>query len=278
MTTPIIPVPVPVASVPRFTPLSRTAHAGKRWIPYSNYSFAASQMLLPVLGMELGRAAANLPIVFARNQGGFIPTALLGLEPGRNLFVGENGDWLGDYVPAALRSQPFALGRNPHDQMILCIDENSPLVSDTEGELFFPEGVDIAEGARKAMDFLSRVEQGRAATVRACEALARHQCIVPLTFTVKVNGVDRGVEGLFQAGEPQISALPDDAFLELRAAGALQLAYTQLVSLHRLTMLGTLATRHAQAAERRAAAAAASTAIDLSLLDKDGTFGFDAFR
>lgn len=276
MTTPV--TTDPVASTPRFTPLSRTAHAAKRWVPYTSYGFAASQILLPVLGMELGRAGASLPIVFARSETGFMPTALLGVEPGRNLFVGERGDWLGDYVPAALRSQPFALGRNSEGQLILCIDENSPLVSDTEGELFFADGGELAEGARKAMDFLSRVEQGRGVTTRACEVLARHQCIVPLTFSVKVNGTDRNVEGLFQAGEPQIGALPDEAFLELRAAGALQLAYTQLVSLHRLPMLGTLATRHAQAAERRAAAAAASTEIDLSLLDKDGTFGFDAFR
>jgi len=151
------------------------------------------------------------------------------------------------------------------------VDESSPLFSDTEGELFFPQGDELAPGARKAMDFLGMVEQGRAATVRACEALARHQCIVPLAFTTKVSGADRKVEGLFQAGEAQLNALPDEAFLELRAAGALQLAYSQLLSLHKLPMLGALATRRAEAASRTAGTA-------LSMFDKDGTFGFDALR
>ncbi|HSI52887.1 MAG: SapC family protein [Ramlibacter sp.] len=256
---------------PRIVPLSRSAHAHKRWIPYTGYSFAMPHTLLPLVGLELGRAASCLPVVFAAVDKGFLPMALLGLDTGQNLFVGEGGEWLGEYVPAALRSQPFALGRNPQGQLILCIDEGSPLVSDTEGELFFPQGDELAAGARKAMDFLSRVEQGRAATLRACEALAKHGCIVPLSFTVKVSGVDRSVEGLYQAGETQLSALPDEAFLELRKTGALQLAYTQLLSLHKLPLLGSLATRRAEAVARRAGP-------DLSLLDKDGTFGFDALR
>jgi hypothetical protein len=257
------------AAHPRIVPLSRSAHAHKRWIPYTGYGFAMAQTLVPLVGLELGRAAASLPVVFAPVDKGFLPMALLGLDNGQNLFVGAGGEWLGEYVPAALRSQPFALGRNTQGQLILCIDEASPLVSDSEGEPFFPQGDELAAGARKALDFLSRIEQGRASTLRACEALARHGCIVPLVFKVKVSGVDRTIEGLFQAGEPQLGALPDEAFLELRASGALQLAYTQLLSLHKLPLLGNLATKRAEAAARQAGP-------DLSLLDKDGTFGFDA--
>ena len=43
-------------------------------------------------------------------------------------------------------------------------------------------------------------------------------------------------------------------------------------ALHKLPLLGTLAT------QRAAAAAARDAGPDLSLLDKDGTFGFDALR
>lgn len=268
----------PPAAPPRIVPLSRSVHGTKRWISYTDHRFAASQVLVPVLAGEMTHAATKLPLVMAKTESGFLPMALLGLDQGRNLFVGDRGEWLAEYVPAVLRSQPFALGRSSQGQLMLCIDEASPLVSDTEGQLFFPEGDELAAAARKTMEFLGVLEQERAATTRACEALARHQCIVPLTFTAKVAGTDRVIEGLYQVGEAQLNGLADQAFLELRAAGALALAYAHLVSLQKLPMLGALATRHAEATAKKAAQAASETGVDLSLLDKDGTFGFDALR
>ena len=69
-----------------------------------------------------------------------------------------------------------------------------------------------------------------------------------------VAGAERMVEGMYQCAEAQLNALPDEAFLELRKAGAVQLGYTQLLSMHRLQHLGTLATQQAEAAQRSAAA------------------------
>ena len=264
-------------SAPSFVPISRSAHADIRWRRYADYRFAASQFLVPVIASELSRVAGGMPVAFAPTASGHVPVALLGLERGRNLFVDEQGRWLADYVPAALRGQPFALGRGQNGQLMLCIDENSPLVGGAEGERFFTEQGEVTEDLQKTMEFLDRVEKGRAATAVACEALARHGCLAPLVFATRSKGGrERRLEGLFQVNEAALDKLDAEAFLALRAAGAIALAYTHLVSLQKLPLLAKLAARIPQ--DKGAQALVAGKDIDLSFLEKDGTFGFDAFR
>ena len=37
--------------------------------------------------------------------------AVFGVQPQQNLFIGEQGQWRGSFIPAALRFFPFCLGR-----------------------------------------------------------------------------------------------------------------------------------------------------------------------
>ncbi len=264
-------------AAPRFVPLSRTAHAAKRWHRYANYAFTASQTVVPVVGLEIDRVAANGPVALLRAGTAFVPVAMLGLQQ-RNLFVDAKGRWLADYVPVGLRSQPFALGRNEAGQFMLCIDEGSPLIADSGGEPLFTEDGQPTAEVRKTMAFLQQVEQGRAATALACEALARHNCITALAFSMKdKDGKERRLSGLHQVDAAALAGLPDEAFLELRKAGALPLAYAQLLSLHKLPMLAALAERRSQA-EVRPPLPVAGGELDLSFLEKGGTFKFDGFR
>lgn len=265
------------AAAPSLTPLSRAAHAGQRWRRFKDYAFASGQMLVPLAGAELPHAAVAFPVAFARGETGYVPVALLGVKAGANLFIGPRGEWLGRYVPAGLRSQPFALGRDPGGRFVLCVDANSVLVNESEGEPFFDEKGEPSEPVRQVMEFMQVVEKGRAAAHVACEALARHNCFAPLAVPVKVPGApDQRFEGLFQVDEAALGALPDEAFLELRKVGALPIAYSQLLSLQHMATLGQLAARRALEEAKHSAAPAALP--DLSLLDKDGTFGFDALR
>jgi hypothetical protein len=267
--------PAPAHPAPAYVPLSRAAHGGKRLNRTPGYAFSSSQIMVPLVAPELPRAAGGgMPVAFARAGAAFLPVAVLGIEPGRNLFVNMAGQWLADYVPAALRSRPFAMGRQ-EGNLVLCVDENSTELTDgEEGEPLFAEDGKPAALLTRTMTFLQEMERGRALTARACEALARHQCIVPLEFTVgEAPGGGRRLEGLFQVDRGVLEKLGDEAFLELRKAGALELAYSQLVSLHKLPLLGKLAALRADEEARQAQVAAGA-----ALFDKDGTFGFDALR
>jgi hypothetical protein len=248
-----------------------------RWRRYKDYSFASGHMLVPLAAAELPKAAVGFPIVFARGESGYMPFALVGVKAGANLFVGPRGEWLGRYIPASLRSQPFVLGRDQAGRFVLCVDAHSPLINDSEGERFFDQNGEPSEACRQVMEFMQVIEQGRAAAHVACEALARHNCFAPLAVPVKIPGSpDQRFEGLFQVNEAALAALPDEAFLELRKTGGLLLAYAHLLSLQNMAALGQLAARRAQEEAKQAAAGAAMP--DLSLLDKNGTFGFDALR
>lgn len=264
-------------TTPHFVALSRSAHGGKRWQKFTSYEFAAAQMVAPLAGMELPRAVVSMPVAFVRSEVGVVPVALLGIDNTCNLFVSSDGRWLAEYVPASVRTPPFAMGRNDRDQLVLCIDENSAQINDAQGEpLFTPQG-EPTEDLKQAMAFIQRREQAMSATVKACEALARHHCLVPLEFTATApDGRERGVQGLLRIDEAALDALSDEAFLELRQTGALAIAYAQAVSMHKLPVLKQLAAQRAQAVARQQASAADRP--DLSLFDKDGTFGFDAFR
>jgi hypothetical protein len=265
--------PAPAKPAPAYVPLTLAAHGGKRLRKSTGYAFASSQIMVPLVAPEVPRAAGTMPVAFARAGTGFLPIGVLGVEPGRNLFVNLAGQWLAEYVPAALRSRPFGMGRN-EGNLVLCVDESSTELTDGEGEPLFTEDGKPSEMLGRTMAFLQEVERGRAMTVRACEALARHQCIAPLDFTVNAGtGAGRRLEGLFQVDRGALDRLADEALLELRKAGALELAYSQLVSVHKLPLLGKLAALRADEDARQAQATAAA-----ALFDKDGTFGFDALR
>lgn len=257
--------------MPKIEALSAERHAHKRWQHYSSYDFARADAVTPLVAAEFPKAVMSLPIAFLLQGDAYVPVAVLGLEPGKNLFVAQNGRWIGQYVPAALRGYPFVLLRNG-EQLLMCVDEESGLIGDEGQPLFDAEGK-LAEAAQGLLDFLVQVEQSRARTAAACAALARHGCIRPWTITHKLDAEnERRIEGLFQVDEAALNALPDEAFLELRRAGALLIAYGQLLSMQHLPVLGQLADAHAKAA---APLPTQGKDIDLSFLSEGEMFKFD---
>jgi len=257
--------------MPKIEALSGERHAHKFWQRYPSYDFARAEAVTSLVASELPKAIMSLPVAFLQQGDAYVPVAVLGLEPGKNLFVAQNGRWIGQYVPAALRGYPFVLLRNG-EQLVMCADEESGLIGDEGLPLFDAEGKP-AEAVQAVLDFLVQVEQSRVRTVAACAALARHGCIRPWTITHKFDAEnERRIEGLFQIDEAALNALPDEAFLELRRAGALLIAYGQLLSMQHLPLLGQLADAHAKAA---APLPTQGKDIDLSFLSEGEMFKFD---
>jgi hypothetical protein len=178
---------------------------------------------------------------------------LLGFEQGKNLFVAANGQWVGAYVPSALRGHPFKLAKSQDNQLVLCVDQDSGLITGgPEGEAFFDASGEPSEPVRQVLDFLQKVDENQQATARMCAALAKHNAIKPWVITLKTPSGDRNIEGLYQIDEEALNHLPGEAFLELRQAGALPMAYCQMLSMQHLATLGKLAEAHAQAATKMA--------------------------
>ena len=244
-------------------PVSQASHRYKRLLPIPSYAFARTQAIVPLLAAEIAQAIHNFPIVFAKHGEAFVLMGLLSLRPESNLFVTTDGKWLGSYIPACLRQYPFAIGLPAEGgEPVLCADEGSGLISDTDGQPLFGVDGTPTETLRKAMEFVSEMERNRAITIRAVNALTQHDLIVPWELKLQGPAGAQQVEGLFRVDEVALNALSGEAFLELRAAGALPLAYAHLLSLNCIEVLTRLLAAQNQAAQPAQTSSTLAGAID----------------
>lgn len=232
----------------KLVPITHEAHGAKKVRPVTSHAFARTSSVLPLYAAELGRAATEFPICFTQLPEGFFPGALMGIEPANNLFVGPDGQWLAGYLPAVLRRGPFALARVENsDNWVLCLDESSDLVSESEGLPLFGEDGQTTPFLAQVTTLLGDLERNRIVTLAACDALAAHQILEPWELRIDDgNNNIRKLEGLFRISEEKLNSVDGEALLDLRNRGALMVAYAHLFSLAKLQVIGLLAGRQAQ--------------------------------
>jgi hypothetical protein len=232
--------------MPRLTAVTKQHHAEKSWKKFHSYGFASKEALAPLAGAEIARAISTLPLAFVKRQGAFSLVAVLSLIPGKNMFTGKNGQWLGEYVPAFFRGYPFMLAAaEGRDDLILCVNEDSGLiVNDKRAEPFFDSRGQLAGPLQTIMNFLSQIEQNRAMTRQAVAALAGAGVVTEWPLQIKGAKQDKPVTGLYRVDEAKLNALSDDLFLKLRKAGSLAIAYGQLLSMGNIRIFDKLASLH----------------------------------
>ena len=253
-------------------------HAKKMWKQVTNYTFAAADTVIPLVGAELRKAIPVMPIGFVKQEAGYQLVAITSLQSGTNLYVAPDGKWLGSYIPSALRAYPFRLMK-PEDaeKSILCINEASGLVveSTEEGNDFFDDENQPVQGIKDMVNFLSQVEASMLVTERAVNALADADLIAPWEINLKQGEEVVPVGGLFRVDEAALNKLDDETFLTLRKAGGLALAYTQLLSMGQLAVLERLGKLQGQILEQQAANSEASNLTGFSLSEDEGSLMFD---
>ncbi len=218
-------------------------HGSKGWRLPGGFIFAAHETIVPLAGAEFARAALEMPIAFIEVSGAYVPVGLMSPIAGRNFFIGPHGQWLGTYVPSALRAYPFALRRiDGSGEAILCIDEDSGLLTENDGTVqgFFNADGTPSEASKSILYFLSQIERDRAATAAAVAALRDAGVIEPWPLATRIEGQVTPLSGLYRISEAAMNALDDAAFLELRKAGALPLAYLHLLSMIQLSVFERL--------------------------------------
>lgn len=261
--------------------ISLDRHGTKSFRRYPSYDFASGQVVAPLVAAELGKAAVSYPLAFLRENGQAVLVAVLGIEPGTNLFVGPDGKWAGPYVPAVFRAHPFALAEAEDGRHVLCVNEASGLVLDGPGgEPFFGEDRTPSQPVKEMFDFLRQIHENRVLTARACAPLERLDLLEPWPLTVEGDGGPRQVNGLWRISEARLGELADEAFLELRRSGALVLAYAQLMAMGHMPMVERLAGLRAEIKKRSAAAMATSldTVFGLPGASEELTIDWSKFK
>ena len=237
--------------MPRFVAVSRERHGQAKWSRNKSYAFAAADPIAPVVLAELANTMVSMPLALSEQAGRYTLVAVLSLTPGRNMFVGSDGRWLGRYVPAWFRGYPFRTFPRPGtDNAVLCVDEESDLVVEgsaaTEG--FFDAEGNLSPALKPRFEFLMQVERNRRVTDLAVAALAEAGVIRPWQIKLKTGQGEQPVDGLHRIDGAALNALPDDIFLKLRRASALFLADAQILSTGRLGIFEQLAKFNSQLA------------------------------
>lgn len=262
--------------MPKYQAITKTDFANLRWKRFDSVRFAAQDAVAPLVVQELPRACLSLPIAFIPQGDAFVPAAVQGLQPGKNLFVSPDGRWIGPYTPAIYRGYPFALADADNGQVVLCVDTDSGLVGEHHSEPFFDEQGEPSPSVKAVFDFLQQVRRNREITLRVCAALQAEALIQPWPVTLKGEHGETSVQGLYRIDEARLNSLSADALHRLQQAGALPVAYCQLLSMQHLATLGQLAQAHAQAAARQAQTlpTTASGELDLEFLNSGDTISF----
>jgi len=237
--------------MPRYELITKTGYAAQGWRRYDSYAFAAADAVAPLVVQELAKACMSLPIAFLQQNDAYVPHAVQGLEPGRNLFV-VNGKWVAPYTPAVYRGYPFALAQGEGDQLHLCIDMDSALVGAGEGfdQQFFDDAGEAAQPVKDALNFLQQIHNNRAVTGRVCAALAAEDLFQPWPLKVQTPDGERNIEGLFRIDEARLNSLEPDALARVQKAGGLPVAYCQLLSMGNIQTLGLIQRKLAEVKNR----------------------------
>jgi hypothetical protein len=105
-------------------PMSAARHGGMCFDPVASYAFSAGINAVPLMAVELIRAATEYAIVFAPVRDDVLPAAVLGVRPDQNLFLSAYSQWQAKYIPAFIRHYPFVFSASDDRKTLtLCIAE-----------------------------------------------------------------------------------------------------------------------------------------------------------
>lgn len=228
------------------TPLKPAEHADLRMRPIQDYGFARDVLVAPFIIDEVADVAREYPIVFP--VGSSLPVALMGVQQGGNAYVASNGQWLASYIPAHIRHYPLALMPLPVSQgeaggqgsaqaaeaqrrLAILVDMGSELIGRTEGELLFDQDGKLTGLAQQSVQLMERLHARTPVTQGLVRAIENAGVLIEQSIRIQRAGAaPQEVKGLRMINETALNKLDPEAFLKLRAAGALPLVYAALLS------------------------------------------------
>lgn len=208
-----------------------------------------------IAAAEFAEACKDYPVVWvpAGEDGKGKPQvasiAVFGLQQGSNLCIDAADRWRVRYVPAMLRTYPFAMARTSDTDMVVCVDEDWMGLSTEKGEpLFTAEGqpTELTLGVQKQLEQLEMdIERSRLYG----EKLLDLKLLRDMQFDATLpDGTKVSVSGFLTVDEDRLNALSDAEMLDVSRSGLLGLIHAHQIS---LSNMSRLAEWHA---ERQAAA------------------------
>lgn len=214
--------------------LNNVSHRDLRVLTRRGAAWGDDVMSALVFPAEFRNLQAHYPVVFqkAADGTGFQPVAILGFEPGQNLFLGADG-WNASYVPIAIERQPFLIGFDG-DELVVHVDMDHPRAGTAEGEpVFLPHG-GATEYLQRVNSLLLAIHEGVQATPAFVHALLEHDLLESFVFDAEsADGSSARLGGLYTINEERLARLSGAALQALNAAGHLLPVYMAVASIGR---------------------------------------------
>jgi len=217
-------------------------HGNLRLNDRNDFTQFKSQYLVPVVLHEFSTLATDFPLVFVRNSstGDFVPTALMGLREGVNLFC-QQPEWPATFIPSTFMLPPFSAHRmQPEtDEAVIVIDEESDLLSTSAGEPLFDADGKFTPYLQKRIDQVIEVTKHSLQSLNLCKYIAKMNLLKTGTLSLQYSASTPKyeLEGVYTIDEEAVQKLNDEEYLELRRRGLIPMIYSHLTSLHHLTRI-----------------------------------------
>jgi len=216
-------------------PLSSVDHATWKTRTVESAPWLNDQHAVPLTVDEFASAQRNYPIIFSSGEAP-VPLALMGLNEGVNVFMGEDGRFTDQvYVPAYVRRYPFMLAklRPDSDDLSVCFDPTAGAIGEfEEGDALFEDG-QPTEATKQILGFCEQFEQAGQRTQAFMQELIANELLMDGEMSVQPDPdqppfVYRGFQ---MVNEDKLRELRGDQLRKMNQSGLLPLVYAHLFSM-----------------------------------------------
>ena len=222
-------------------PLNKDHHGDLYMEPVNDFRHTKGTNSIYIAAVEFIKAAKDYPIVFGKNTDGSVfPAVLLGLQNSQNKFLGKQGEWLVDYIPAYVRRYPFILASNPekYDTFAVCIDESYPgFNKKKKGQRLFGENGEESDILKQSIEFLKGYQNHIQLTNVFCKDLKDSGILEPMQAKITKDGKERALGGFLCVSRERLKGLEPKKLTEFMLSDQLELIFAHLYSLNNLNRL-----------------------------------------
>lgn len=183
-----------------------------------------------ILPNEFAKAQREYPILFRKDSetGRFLPVVLLGLEENENLFL-ESSTWSTRYIPLAMKQGPFLIGlqqQETEQRLAIYADLNDSRIQQNAAPALFNADGNASATLNEIRDVLSARHKGSELLDSLIEAFLKYDLLEQVIIEIDLaNGATIKFDAGYTVHIEKLTALENDAVVELHKSGFLSLAY-----------------------------------------------------
>lgn len=216
-------------------PISKSGH-GELYVKTGlDYSFASTVNSVPLTAAEFPRASAEYSVVFTGEGDAIMPVVILGVGTGSNLYVDDEGQWTGRYIPAFIRRYPFVFSSNEDaSSFTLCIDESfSGCNTEGRGERLFDADGERTQYLESMLNFVQEYQAHFRRTREFCARLNELGLLEPMHAQYRLGSDEwRSLTGFMAVNRAKLKTLDDEELAGMVRRDELELLYLHLHSLN----------------------------------------------